>query len=68
MPTPEVFNQTPPFQDVNLVTLDRPLLDALRANGVDAESEGLPRCGAEWGSAERLDRKRHVLTDTWWWP
>ena len=41
MDTHEVFNQTPPFGDVNLVATDQPLLDALAANGVDPEAEGL---------------------------
>src|SRR5690349_15794446 len=53
--THEVFNQTPPFGNVNLVAGNRPLLDALRANGVDAEAEGLMTFGEAWGSAERLD-------------
>jgi putative acyl-CoA dehydrogenase len=56
--THEVLNQTPPFQDANLVALDRPLLDALRVNGVDADAENLPGFGAEWGAAERLDLGR----------
>src|SRR5919112_3973476 len=53
--THEVFNQTPPFGDVNLIASNRPLLDALKANGVDAEAEGLVAFGEAWGSAERLD-------------
>src|SRR3954452_16063133 len=56
--THEVLNQTPPFQDANLVALDRPLLDALRANGVDPDAENLPGFGAEWGAAERIDLGR----------
>ncbi|HVL73068.1 MAG TPA: acyl-CoA dehydrogenase family protein, partial [Beijerinckiaceae bacterium] len=58
MATHEVFNQTPPFVDENLVASDRPLLDALEANGVDAEAAGLLAWGAEWGAAERLDLGR----------
>jgi len=53
--THEVFNQTPPFGDVNLIATNRPLLDALKAYGVDAEAEGLVAFGSVWGSAERLD-------------
>ncbi|WP_230532135.1 isovaleryl-CoA dehydrogenase [Microvirga roseola] len=56
--THEIFNQTPPFGDVNLVAGDRPLLDALEANGVEPEAEGLIGFGAAWGSAERLDLGR----------
>ncbi|MFC4174813.1 isovaleryl-CoA dehydrogenase [Microvirga sp. GCM10011540] len=56
--THQVFNQTPPFGDVNLVTADRPLLDALMANGVDRPQETLGPFGQAWGSAERLDLGR----------
>ena len=53
--THEVFNQTPPFGEVNLVATNQPLLDVLKASGVDPEAEGLIAFGAAWGSAERLD-------------
>ncbi|MEZ0170470.1 isovaleryl-CoA dehydrogenase [Microvirga sp. TS319] len=56
--THEIFNQTPPFGDVNLIAGDRPLLDALGSNGVDPEAEGLIAFGEAWGSAERLDLGR----------
>ena len=54
--THDVLNQTPPFGDVNLIAINRPLLDAVKASGVDAtEAEGLVAFGEAWGSAERLD-------------
>jgi putative acyl-CoA dehydrogenase len=53
--THEVFNQTPPFGEVNLVATNQPLLDVLKAGGVDPEAEGLIAFGAAWGSVERLD-------------
>ena len=53
--THEVFNQTPPFGEVNLVATNQPLLDVLKACGVDPEVQGLIAFGADWGSAERLD-------------
>jgi putative acyl-CoA dehydrogenase len=53
--THDVLNQTPPFGDVNLIATNRPLLDALKANGIDPEAEGLIAFGEDWGSAERLD-------------
>lgn len=53
--THDVHNQAPPFGDVNLITANRPLLDALKASGVDTEAEGLIAFGDAWGSAERLD-------------
>jgi len=56
--THEIFNQTPPFGDVNLIADDRPLLDALKSNGVDPEVAGLVAFGEAWGSAERLDLGR----------
>ncbi|GGC57273.1 acyl-CoA dehydrogenase family protein [Chelatococcus reniformis] len=56
--THQVFNQAPPFVDVNLVTLDQPLLDNLAANGVDPVEDGLLSFGEAWGSAERLDLGR----------
>jgi putative acyl-CoA dehydrogenase len=56
--THQVINQTPPFGDVNLITADRPLLDALTANGVENPQERLAAFGQAWGSAERLDLGR----------
>ncbi|QFU16653.1 isovaleryl-CoA dehydrogenase [Microvirga thermotolerans] len=56
--THEVFNQSPPFGDLNLIAADRTLLSALSANGVDAQTEGLEAFGEAWGSAERLDLGR----------
>ncbi len=46
--THDVLNQTPPFGDVNLITANRPLLDALKASGVDTEAEGLVAFGEAW--------------------
>ena len=31
--THEVFNQSPPFWDIDLYTVDRPLVEAVAANG-----------------------------------
>jgi len=56
--THEIFNQTPPFGGVNLIAGDRPLLDVLKANGVDPQAEGLIAFGGDWGSPERLDLGR----------
>lgn len=58
MDTHEVFNQSPPFANVNLIATNRPLLDALEANGVDLDQEGLTVFGQNWGTAERLDLAR----------
>src|SRR3954447_8777950 len=49
--THEVFNQSPPFDDVDLFMLDRPLVDAVAANGGEAEEKQLSDFGRHWGSA-----------------
>jgi len=33
----DVFNQSPPFEDVDLFAVDRPLRDAVAANGGASE-------------------------------
>ena len=49
--THEVFNQSPPFEDVNLFTADRPLLEAVAAYGGAAAEKELSDFGRHWGSA-----------------
>src|SRR3981081_3337209 len=49
--THEVFNQSPPFEDVDLFALDRPLADAVAANGGAQASLELSGFGQHWGSA-----------------
>src|SRR3954454_14900917 len=62
--THEVFNQSPPFEDVDLFTLDRPLADAVTANGgAEAEKE-LPEFGTHWGSAAMAARGRVANENT----
>lgn len=61
--THDVFNQTPPFRDVNLITCDRPLLDALGANGVEI-GESLIAFGQSVGSAHNLDLGRLANENT----
>ncbi|MBS0532282.1 MAG: acyl-CoA dehydrogenase family protein [Proteobacteria bacterium] len=56
--THEVFNQSPPFEDVNLFTLDRPLVDAVVANGGKAAADELSEFGLHWGSAAMAARGR----------
>jgi putative acyl-CoA dehydrogenase len=56
--TPEVFNQSPPYRDVDLFGADRPLRDAVTANGAAAETTALSEFGRRWGSAEMLERGR----------
>ncbi|WP_347263228.1 acyl-CoA dehydrogenase family protein [Nitrobacter sp.] len=56
--THEVFNQSPPFEDVDLFTLDRPLAEAVAANGGQAASGELSEFGKHWGSAAMAARGR----------
>jgi len=53
--THEVFNQSPPFEDVNLFTSDRPFMEAVAREGAAGAVEDLTRLGAKAGSAEVLD-------------
>jgi putative acyl-CoA dehydrogenase len=56
--THEVFNQSPPFEDVDLFVLDRPLADAVAANGGAAAQKELSEFGKHWGSAAMAARGR----------
>jgi putative acyl-CoA dehydrogenase len=58
--THEVLNQSPPFEEVDLFALDRPLQDALAANGVGDEAAALSGFGRRYGSAEMLDEARRA--------
>jgi putative acyl-CoA dehydrogenase len=47
------FNQSPPYEDVDLFSSDTPVVEAVRANGGDdGESAALSAFGRRWGSAE----------------
>jgi len=57
--THEVFNQSPPFQDVNLFTSDLPLMEAVKREGGAAGAlERLSQFGGTCGSAEALEQAR----------
>src|SRR3954463_13613103 len=56
--THEVFNQSPPFEDVDLFALDRPLAEAVAANGGAAAQQELLEFGKHWGSAAMAARGR----------
>jgi putative acyl-CoA dehydrogenase len=53
----DVFNQTPPFEDIDLFWADRPLTEAVAANGV-ADSSVLAEFGRRWGSADMIAHGR----------
>jgi putative acyl-CoA dehydrogenase len=56
--THEVFNQSPPFEDVNLYELDQPLKDAVVAFGGRPAGRELSDFGRHWGSAAMAARGR----------
>lgn len=60
----EVFNQSPPFEDVDLFTLDRPLADAVAANGGKDDAAALSEFGKQWGSAAMAQRGRLANENT----
>src|SRR5258708_30823452 len=62
--THEVFNQSPPFWDVDLFALDRPLADAVAANGGAAAEKELSEFGKHWGSAAMAERGRVANENT----
>src|SRR6478735_6569489 len=63
--THEVFNQSPPFEDVDLFALDRPLKEAVAAFGGDtADEKELSEFGKHWGSAAMAARGRVANENT----
>jgi putative acyl-CoA dehydrogenase len=60
----DVFNQSPPFEDVDLFALDRPLVEAVAMNeGAGAHTE-LSEFGRHWGSAAMAERGRLANENT----
>jgi putative acyl-CoA dehydrogenase len=53
-----VFNQSPPYENVNLYGADRALQEAVAANGAAAEDAALQAFGRHWGSAEMFEQAR----------
>ncbi|PJG54389.1 DNA alkylation response protein [Bradyrhizobium forestalis] len=62
--THEVFNQSPPFEDVDLFAVDRPLVEAVKANGGVAAERELSAFGKHWGSAAMAERGRVANENT----
>src|SRR5258705_10288253 len=62
--THEVFNQSPPFWDVDLFSLDPPLKEAVAANGGMAAERELSTFGKHWGSAVMAERGRVANENT----
>ncbi len=62
--TTDVFNQSPPFEDVDLFTLDRALAETVAVNGGEAASAELADFGKHWGSAAMAQRGRLANENT----
>lgn len=62
--THEVFNQSPPFEDVNLYAVDAPLRAAVAANGGAAAETELSAFGLHWGAAAMAERGRLANENT----
>lgn len=62
--THEVFNQSPPLEDIDLFAMDRPLVEAVKANGGAAAERALSEFGRHWGSATMADRGRVANENT----
>ena len=56
----DAFNQTPPYVDIDLFASDRPLKDAVAANGGEGAAADLSEFGKRWGAAEMFDRARQA--------
>ena len=52
------FNQTPPFENIDLFATDLPLREALARACVDAAATDLPEFGKDFGSAETFELGR----------
>jgi putative acyl-CoA dehydrogenase len=62
--THEVFNQSPPFWDVDLFAVDQPLRDAVAANGGASANKELSEFGQHWGSAAMAEQGRLANENT----
>jgi putative acyl-CoA dehydrogenase len=62
--THEVFNQSPPFEDVDLFDCDRPLVESVAAFDGGAAEKELSDFGRHWGSAAMAARGRIANENT----
>src|SRR5688572_15367033 len=62
--THEVFNQSPPFVNVDLYAADLPLQEAVAAHGGDKDAADLSAFGRRWGSAEFAEHARLANENT----
>src|SRR5215213_11804849 len=62
--THDIFNQSPPYEDVDLFASDGALRDAVEANGAGAEMTALSDFGRHWGTAAMFDAARVANENT----
>src|SRR5437899_12915 len=62
--THEGFNQSPPFWDIDLFAVDRPLVEAVAANGGGGAHSELSEFGKHWGWAVMAARGRVANENT----
>ena len=62
--THDIFNQSPPFWDIDLFMCDRPLRDAVAANGAGSEAAALSEFGQRWGAAAMFENARLANENT----
>jgi putative acyl-CoA dehydrogenase len=60
----DIFNQSPPYEDIDLFASDRALRDAVAANGAGAEAAALSDFGRHWGTAAMFDAARVANENT----
>ncbi len=58
--TQEVFNQSPPYENIDLYSSDVPLMEAVGANGAGSEAAALSAFGRQWGTAEMFSLARRA--------
>ncbi len=58
--TNEVFNQSPPYENIDLFSSDRPLIEAIKANGAGDQAEALSAFGRQWGTVEMFSLARRA--------
>ena len=61
--THEVFNQSPPYVDVDLFASDRPLRDAVAANGAEARGARAVGVRQALGHGRNVRRRRRLANE-----
>jgi putative acyl-CoA dehydrogenase len=56
----EVFNQSPPYENIDLFSSDLPLQEAVKAHGGAAGLAALAAFGRQWGTAEMFAQGRRA--------